>query len=280
MFTLMSGRKKKGNWHPGDPQMAITMMGGTCLDLTQVETNKVSLILFTLMGGTEVIVPHGATVDLDGFMLMGGSADKVERFDGGSNMHVRIQSWGAMGGCDVRTPKFKPHELQLAAKRHRNQSPSEHDITFRGGLVLLYRFFAMLVTFAIPVPFLLGAFDIIDRDTSNLCGIMTGLTAGLIWSGSGYFRILIGAGPESTDDSSLAEYYFATKLGTLIRSVALVFAFACPALFILRAFEVPYIGEQISGNGIQLTAILCAIFAGALFALSGFVEEFIYGKRS
>ena len=32
MMTLMGGREKTGNWLPGDPQIAVTIMGGTCLD--------------------------------------------------------------------------------------------------------------------------------------------------------------------------------------------------------------------------------------------------------
>ncbi len=276
MFTLMSGREKKGNWHPGNPQMAMTLMGGTCLDLTKVESNQVHLILFTLMGGTEVIVPHGATVDLDGFILMGGTADHVESSHVQSDMHVRIQSWGAMGGCEVRTPKFKPEELQAAVNLHQNRKPAEKTSSFAVGLAFLYRLFAMLVTFAIPVIFLTGSFDVFDQDDCNLAGILTALAAGLIWSGSGYFRILIGAGPETTDETSLAEYYSASKIATAIRALGLVFVFACPALFIIASFHV----LEFRRDHIHLAAILCGVVGAGIFALAGMVDAFLKNQRT
>jgi len=73
MFTVMGGREKRGNWIPGDPQLVLTIMGGTEIDLTQVQAREVNLTLFTLMGGVEVIVPPGADVDLDGLIIMGAS---------------------------------------------------------------------------------------------------------------------------------------------------------------------------------------------------------------
>ena len=63
-FCLMSGREKKGRWIPGDPNIAFTMWGGSCLDLSQVEARNVNIVSFVTMGGVEIIVPHGAIVDL------------------------------------------------------------------------------------------------------------------------------------------------------------------------------------------------------------------------
>ena len=103
-ITIMSGREKKGNWTPGNPEFVFSMMGGTCLDLTQVQQSEVRLNLFCLMGAIEVIVPHGAQVDMDGLVLMGASVDNVARHSSPINMRIKINNWGLMGGIEVRTP--------------------------------------------------------------------------------------------------------------------------------------------------------------------------------
>jgi hypothetical protein len=189
MVSLMSGREKKGNWHPGNPQHVLTVMGGVCLDLTEVEAPEVNLNLFTLMGGTEVIVPHGAKVDLDGFILMGATVDNIATSNTPSNMHVRIRSFGAMGGCEVRTPTAAemplPEEKTPAGALvdHRDfRHPPEHALSISGALVVLYTSLAMLVSLAVPVMFLLGAFDFVDDDESKLLGIVTAIGCGFLVS--------------------------------------------------------------------------------------------------
>ena len=282
MVTLMSGREKKGNWRPGDPQIAMTMWGGTCLDLTDVKVKDVNLTLLTLMGAVEVIVPHGATVDLDGFILMGATVDNVAHGDGPSTMNVRVKSWGAMGGCEIRTPTQKELAIQnKSAKPPRK--PQDHEVTFAGGLVLLYKLITMLVTIAIPIIFLGIPFSGFPEQDCIVLGILTSLACGFLWAALGFFRIMIGAGPEGTDEKSIQEYESATKLGALIRVAGLVFAFACPVLIILSVFDTQYIGYfgdfQLSEDTLRFVGIGSAIFSGLIFAAAEFLEEFLYGKR-
>ena len=284
MITLMSGQEKKGNWHPGDPQIAMTMWGGTELDLTEVQATHVNLTLLTLMGGVEVIVPHGATVDLDGFILMGATVNNVATGQGSSNMHVRIKSWGAMGGCEVRTPTEK--ELRVKNKLANKVSneakpprkPEDHQVTIAGGMVLLYKLFTMLVTIAIPIIFLMIPFTHIPTNQCIVMGIFAALACGFLWAGLDYFRILINAGPEGDDEQALIEYESATKLGSIIRWIGLVFAFACPALIILSVFQVSS-SPSLPKNQLMFTGIVCAIFSGLVYTSAEFLEEFFYGKK-
>jgi tRNA A-37 threonylcarbamoyl transferase component Bud32 len=280
MITLMSGREKKGNWRPGDPQIAVTMWGGTCLDLTNVRATDVNLTLLTLMGGVEVIVPHGATVDLDGFILMGATVDNVASDMGTSNMHVRIKSWGAMGGCEVRTPTQRELTALTKTAKHQKYALSEREVTFGDGLVLLYRLFAMLVTIAIPVLFLLGPFKILGGDESRLLGVVTAICAGFIWAGLGYFRILVGARPKNTDGQSSQDYYAATKIGTSVRWFGLFLGFACSVLFVLASFD----DQRVFNVGIpedetRFAAIVCAILCALAFVVAGYVDEFFSDER-
>lgn len=63
---------------------------------------EVSIIAFTLMGGTEIIVPDGATVDMSGFMVFGASSNDTNA-PGNSPMRVQITAFGAMGACEYAT---------------------------------------------------------------------------------------------------------------------------------------------------------------------------------
>ena len=110
---IMAGREKKGRWQVGDPNVAFTMMGGSCLDLTEVEARDVNIVSFVLMGGIEIVVPHGAIVDVDGLVIMGATVDKVDHAGAAvpDPMRVRVRSFGMWGGCEIRTTKRKPPQV-------------------------------------------------------------------------------------------------------------------------------------------------------------------------
>ena len=283
MVSIMSGREKKGNWLPGNPQMVFSMMAGTCLDLTQVQQPFVDLRIFTMMAGTEIIVPRGASVDMDGFILMGALVDNLSNGHAGdSRMHVRVRAWGAMAGCEIRMqtdkefrksrPRPVPNPVTPAI--HQFRDPPEHELSIRTGLVFLYKLFAMLVCIACPVFFVLGGMDIIDEELGKRLGIFTAISIGFVWANLRYFRRLIGAGPEDpNDEESVTEYYASTWLGTLIRSIALFFGFACPILLVLASME------DHNEDGIKFAGIMCAILCGVTYAIAGNLEDFFYGKR-
>lgn len=98
---VMGGATRGGRFDPGDSTVSVTVMGGQDIDLTNVEAEHVSITALTLMGGTEIIVPDGAIVDLGGFMLFGGLENDAKQ-PGDSPMRVTIRAWGGMGACEVR----------------------------------------------------------------------------------------------------------------------------------------------------------------------------------
>lgn len=274
MLTMMSGRERKGNWQPGGHQIAMTIMGGTDLDLTQVTAKDVNLTLLTLMGGVDVIVPPGTIVDLDGMMLMGAISDNVIATDFPATtmpMQVRIRAWGAMGACEVRSPKIMTPQPPF--KSSKLQAGTHTGTSLGRGLVLLYRLIAMLVTISIPIVFLLGAFDICNSNLSRLIGIMVALTAGMLWRGLRYFRVLVRGGASGSDAASIQEYESGTLLGSLIRGAALLPAFACPALFVIVSLE------KFNKAEWQFAGIVCAIVAVAMFSTARYLEDYFYGNR-
>lgn len=276
LLTLMSGNEKRGNWRPGRPQFGFTMMGGTVLDLTEVRQQEVTLILFTMMGGTEIIVPHGAEVDLDGLIIMGATVDNVVRQQQfispeAPRMRVRIHSWGAMGGCEIRNPK--PSEMPEPIREQLRSKRPVHRPTIRGGLVLLYKLMALLICICCPIMFVLSGLDVIRGDEGRMIGIISAIVGGMFWAGLDYFRVLIGAGPEEADDpKSVREYNSATWVGTFVKSLGLLLGFAVPILFVIAAFE--------NEEDLRVAGIVCAIVCGLVFLASGFIEEFFYGKQN
>lgn len=101
---VMGGNERRGKWQPGGHTRAITVMGGQVLDLTEVDAREVNITAISVMGGAEIIVPDGATVDFGGFILFGGTSNEATA-QGDSEMVVRIRAYGAMGGCGVRNLK-------------------------------------------------------------------------------------------------------------------------------------------------------------------------------
>jgi len=103
---VMGGATRSGQFDPGDSTVSITLMGGQDIDLTQIDAERVVITALTVMGGTDIIVPDGCTLDLGGFMLF-GSVENQTKASGDSKMHVTVRAYGAMGACEVRNLKDK-----------------------------------------------------------------------------------------------------------------------------------------------------------------------------
>ncbi len=103
LFQMMSGGTVSGGWQPGDRTISLTLMGGQTIDCRDLEVRAIDVLAWTVMGGTEIIVPEGATIDFNGFMLMGGADDSTT--PGSGEPHIRIRGYGAMGGIEVRHAK-------------------------------------------------------------------------------------------------------------------------------------------------------------------------------
>jgi hypothetical protein len=56
------------------------------------------------MGGSDVIVPEGVHVELEGFALLGGNSLRLEGPPAPPGAPVvRVRAWSLMGGTDVKT---------------------------------------------------------------------------------------------------------------------------------------------------------------------------------
>jgi serine/threonine protein kinase len=265
-LALFSGVDKQGAWQPGRPHLAITAFGGTSLNLTDVDADEVYLNLFTIFGAAEIVVPRGATVDLNGLIVFGAIDNQVTRYDGygRSEMRIQIRSYGAFGGCEVRTPTEK--ESPLPVPPGKDRLPASIDIGwFQMLLLVIYQSLGWLIALACPIMFVAGGMDILPKETANMIAIFSGFVALAIFTNLKHFRRLIGVGPEERTEEAVAEYENSNVFSTLIRMLAVLLIFACPALFIAASYE----GEQ----ELRFAGVVSAIVAVGLFALAKQLEK-------
>jgi Domain of unknown function (DUF1707)/Cell wall-active antibiotics response 4TMS YvqF len=103
---VMGGGTQKGRWRIASRCTVVNVMGGADLDLTGavVEGAETEIQVFSLMGGSDIVVPDGVHVELSGFAFMGGNDLRLD--DGpppppGAPV-VRVRAWSIMGGTDVK----------------------------------------------------------------------------------------------------------------------------------------------------------------------------------
>jgi hypothetical protein len=106
IVAIMGGGRHRGRWRIASRCTVVNVMGGSDLDLTEaiVEGPETEIRVFSLMGGSNVIVPDGVHVELGGFAFMGGNDLKIE---GRPAPHagapvVRVRAYSVMGGTDVK----------------------------------------------------------------------------------------------------------------------------------------------------------------------------------
>ncbi|MCJ7628703.1 MAG: DUF1707 domain-containing protein [Longimicrobiales bacterium] len=122
MVAALGGVERKGRWIPARQNYAVAVMGGVVLDFREalLPPGVTEVWIFTVMGGAEVIVPPGLTVESDGVAILGGfehTEDSVLSPDPDAPI-LRVRGLAIMGGVEVsiRYPGETPRE---AKRRHR-----------------------------------------------------------------------------------------------------------------------------------------------------------------
>ena len=106
IIGIIGGGDYRGRWRIASRCTVVNVMGGADLDLTEavVQGPRTEIRVFSLMGGSDILVPDGVHVELSGFAIMGGNDLRVEDTPappaGAPVVHVRAYS--IMGGTDVK----------------------------------------------------------------------------------------------------------------------------------------------------------------------------------
>jgi hypothetical protein len=107
VVAIMGGADRKGRWRPARRTRGVALMGGVKIDLREAElADEVVITTTAVMGGVEVIVPHGVSVEMSGFAVMGansGPDDKVPPLPG--SPVIRVRAFSLMGGVSVERKK-------------------------------------------------------------------------------------------------------------------------------------------------------------------------------
>jgi len=129
LVAIMGGCDRKGRWRLAERATSLNLMGGSDLDLTEVElaADTVELTVISIMGGADIRVPEGINVEVSEFAFMGGNtvqAGASGHIPGAPTVRLRLHS--IMGGADVkRGPKLSRAERR-ALKRERRQKHLGH----------------------------------------------------------------------------------------------------------------------------------------------------------
>jgi hypothetical protein len=123
LVSFMGGVTRKGRWRLSPNAMAINVMGGSDLDLNEVElgAERVELTVLSLMGGSSIRVSHGLKVEVSEFAVMGGNDVAIDDETPpapGPVLTLRLLS--IMGGTDVkRGPKLSRAERKARREQRR-----------------------------------------------------------------------------------------------------------------------------------------------------------------
>jgi hypothetical protein len=126
--AFMGGTSRTGPWFVPRHIKAVAVMGGVELDMRNARfaPGVTEIEVFALMGGVDVLVPHGVRVEAIGFAVMGGfDATAGDVSGGGPDQPViRLSGFVALGGASARhkTPSNKAlakFEKRLTAVRAR-----------------------------------------------------------------------------------------------------------------------------------------------------------------
>lgn len=133
---VLSGASRRGRWRPARKNTCITIMGGAEIDFRGAVFGPgvTELRIFSLWGGTEVIVPPGINVEANGVVaLMGAFEHETDE----SAVHdpttptLRVTGVVCMGGVEVTTRHAG--ESARDARRRRKQLRREQRRRLRSG---------------------------------------------------------------------------------------------------------------------------------------------------
>ncbi len=123
LLAIMGGLERKGRWRLATQATCVNLMGGSELDLNQVELAgyRVELTVVSIMGGAEIRVPHGLQVEVSELALMGGnSVDIGEDRPASSGPVLHLRLFSLMGGAEVRRgPKLSRAERRALKEERR-----------------------------------------------------------------------------------------------------------------------------------------------------------------
>ena len=129
VVSIMSGHERSGRWRIGSRCTVLNIMGGSEIDLNDVELSDrvTELNVYSFWGGGEIRVPEGVAVEVSNVAIMGGNevrlGDEIVP-PGGPVIRIRLVS--VMGGCGVyRGRRLSKEERKRQKELRKAESQGE-----------------------------------------------------------------------------------------------------------------------------------------------------------
>lgn len=102
MVSPVGGTRRSGRWRVPAKSVAVTLIGGASLDLSDAEfaAPEVVFTVWSAIGGVSVTVPPGVRVEVEGFSVLGGRVVNLPA-PGPNAPTLRIRLYSVVGGVSV-----------------------------------------------------------------------------------------------------------------------------------------------------------------------------------
>jgi hypothetical protein len=126
MVAIMGGVERHGAWVPARQSHIFVLMGGAELDFREARLapGVTEVTIVCAMGGVEIVVPPGLTVDVSGIAIMGGFGGRRAATPADASAPLlRVNGFALMGGVDVdiRLPGESAKERARRERKERKR---------------------------------------------------------------------------------------------------------------------------------------------------------------
>jgi hypothetical protein len=125
--AILSGVDRGGTWVVPPRHSVVAVLGGVHLDLREARFSQreVTIDVFTLMGGVDIMVGDDVEVDVSGFGIMGGFDHRASGPGLPGAPKVRVVGLALMGGVSVR--RGQPgQDLDDQDRHHHHHQHRDH----------------------------------------------------------------------------------------------------------------------------------------------------------
>ena len=126
-IAILGGVDRGGTWVVPPRHSVVAVLGGVHLDLREARFSQreVTIDVFTLMGGVDILVGEDVNVDVSGVGIMGGFDHRASGPGVPGAPRVRVVGLALMGGVNVR--RGQPGPGQDDRDRHHRDHHHDHD---------------------------------------------------------------------------------------------------------------------------------------------------------